>query len=125
MAYVIASACIDCKDASCVDCCPVDAIYEGPRTFYIHPDECVNCGLCLSVCPVEAIYEEDDLPRELAHFSTVNRQFFDLLPPASGAVRGGSVAGCAKHDHPLVVVHPMTGATSTSTDLKSDRSFNA
>ena len=62
MAYVIIDTCIDCKDASCVACCPVDCIYEGPRTFYIHPDECINCGICVSVCPPEAIYEDAEVP---------------------------------------------------------------
>lgn len=105
MAYVIASACIDCKDAACVECCPVDAIYEGPRTFYIHPDECVNCSLCVSVCPVEAIFEEDDLPKPLAHFAAINREFFASQPEARKPSRGGSVAGCAQSDHPLVAAH--------------------
>ena len=54
MAYVIIDGCIDCKDAACVSCCPVDCIYEGPRTFYIHPGECINCGSCVSVCPPDA-----------------------------------------------------------------------
>ena len=106
MSFVIASACIDCKDGTCVDCCPVDCIYEGPRTFYIHPDECIDCGLCVSVCPVEAIYEDRDLPAPLAHWAAVNREFFDLLPAPAGAARGGSVVGCAALDHPLVVAQP-------------------
>ena len=29
MTYVIAEACINVKDRSCVDVCPVDCIYEG------------------------------------------------------------------------------------------------
>jgi Fe-S-cluster-containing hydrogenase component 2 len=106
MTYVIASACIDCKDSACVECCPVDAIYEGPRTFYIHPDECVSCGLCVSVCPVEAIYEEDDLPPALTQFTGINREFFDQQVAVKKAAPGGSVAGCAQQDHPLVAAHP-------------------
>ena len=31
MTYVIAEPCIDVKDRSCVDECPVDCIYEGGR----------------------------------------------------------------------------------------------
>ncbi|SIT37514.1 hypothetical protein BN2475_120071 [Paraburkholderia ribeironis] len=31
MAYVITSPCIDIKDGACVQCCPVDCIYEGER----------------------------------------------------------------------------------------------
>ncbi|MCZ6824408.1 MAG: ferredoxin, partial [Gemmatimonadetes bacterium] len=29
MTYIIAQPCINEKDASCVDVCPVDCIYEG------------------------------------------------------------------------------------------------
>jgi NAD-dependent dihydropyrimidine dehydrogenase PreA subunit len=60
--YVIALPCVDVKDRACIDECPVDCIYEGERSLYIHPDECVDCGACEPVCPVEAIYYEDDLP---------------------------------------------------------------
>ncbi len=31
MPYIIAEPCINVKDRSCVDVCPVDCIYEGPR----------------------------------------------------------------------------------------------
>ena len=30
--------------------------------LYIHPDECIDCGICVSVCPVQAIYEDVDVP---------------------------------------------------------------
>ena len=40
----ICESCIDIKDKACVDECPVDCIYEGPRMLYIHPDECVDCA---------------------------------------------------------------------------------
>jgi hypothetical protein len=42
--YVIAEPCIDVKDKSCIEECPVDCIYEGDRMLYIQPDECVDCG---------------------------------------------------------------------------------
>jgi NAD-dependent dihydropyrimidine dehydrogenase PreA subunit len=54
--YVITEPCIDVKDKSCIEECPVDCIYEGDRMLYIHPDECVDCGACEPVCPVEAIF---------------------------------------------------------------------
>ncbi len=44
MPYIIAEPCINVKDRSCVDVCPVDCIYEGPDMLYIHPDECIDCG---------------------------------------------------------------------------------
>ena len=39
MTYVIVEPCINVKDRSCVDVCPVDCIYEGEDQLYIHPDE--------------------------------------------------------------------------------------
>ena len=60
MAYVIAEPCIDVKDRACVDECPVDCIYEGPRMLYIQPDECVDCDACVPVCPVNATWKRPD-----------------------------------------------------------------
>ena len=77
MTYVIALPCVDVKDRACVEECPVDCIYEGDRTLYIHPDECVDCGACEPVCPVEAIYYEDDVPEEWSEYITANAEFFD------------------------------------------------
>jgi len=77
MAYVIAEPCIDVKDKACVDECPVDCIYEGPRMLYIHPDECVDCDACVPVCPVTAIFPEDDLPAEWKQFTKVNAEWFE------------------------------------------------
>ena len=107
MTYVIVDTCIDCKDASCVACCPVDCIYEGPRTYYIHPDECINCGICVSVCPPEAIYEDTDVPKNLTHFIAVNREFFS--PAVSGLGSPGSASTIAKVlcDHPVVAATPF------------------
>lgn len=89
MTYVIALPCVDVKDRACVDECPVDCIYEGPRSLYIHPDECVDCGACEPVCPVEAIYFEDDLPSEYAEWYEINVHFFDEIGSPGGAGRFG------------------------------------
>lgn len=85
MAYVIALPCVDVKDRACVDECPVDCIYEGDRTLYIHPDECVDCGACEPVCPTEAIYYEDDLPEDFAQYLTINSEFFNEIGSPGGA----------------------------------------
>lgn len=84
MTYVIAEPCIDIKDRSCVDECPVDCIYEGEQQLFIHPGECVDCDACLPVCPVDAIFTEDTVPSEWQHFTAVNAQFFEEHPDASG-----------------------------------------
>ena len=73
----------DVRHCPCVDECPVDCIYEGERTLYIHPDECVDCGACEPVCPTEAIFYEDDLPGEWSDYLQANADFFvDLGSPA-------------------------------------------
>ena len=76
MTYVISEPCIDVKDKSCIEECPVDCIYEGDRMLYIHPDECVDCGACEPVCPVEAIFYEDDVPAQWKDFTVANAAFF-------------------------------------------------
>ena len=80
MTYVIAQPCIDVKDKSCVEVCPVDCIHptdgEGVTMLYIDPDECIDCGACEPECPVEAIFAEEDLPEEWAHFTKINADYF-------------------------------------------------
>jgi NAD-dependent dihydropyrimidine dehydrogenase PreA subunit len=41
--YIIAEPCIDIKDKSCVDVCPVDCIHEFDRILIIDPEECIDC----------------------------------------------------------------------------------
>ena len=74
MAYIISEPCVDLKDASCVDVCPVDCIYEGERMYYINPDECIDCAACEPVCPVAAIFAEDALPADQARFIEINKE---------------------------------------------------
>lgn len=98
MTYVIAQPCVDVKDRACVTECPVDCIYEGARTLYINPAECVDCHACEPVCPVEAIFYEDDLPQSMAHYVTVNAEYFRAALPGQGLE--------ARGDHPLVEALP-------------------
>lgn len=92
---MISEPCVDVKDRSCVEECPVDCIYEGGRMLYIQPDECVDCGACEPVCPVEAIYYEDDLPEDLQPYLEDNAKFFtDILAGQSEPI--GSPGGAAK-----------------------------
>lgn len=75
MPYVITEPCIGVKDASCVDVCPVNCIYEGEDQFYIHPDECIDCAACEAACPVTAIYHEDDVPGAMIAYVEKNRRW--------------------------------------------------
>jgi NAD-dependent dihydropyrimidine dehydrogenase PreA subunit len=94
--YVIAEPCVDVKDKACIEECPVDCIYEGKRSLYIHPDECVDCGACEPVCPVEAIYYEDDTPSQWKDYYRANVDFFTET----------SKVGPVDLDHPVVMAVP-------------------
>jgi ferredoxin len=78
MTYVITEPCKGVKDAACVEACPVDCIHtDGTQEMYfIHPDDCIDCGACVSVCPVNAIYLEDDIPAEWQHYLALNANYF-------------------------------------------------
>lgn len=78
MAYVIAEPCINVKDASCVNVCPVECIYEGENQYFINPVECIDCGACEPECPVEAIFADDSVPEQWSNFISLNRVFFGL-----------------------------------------------
>jgi NAD-dependent dihydropyrimidine dehydrogenase PreA subunit len=81
MPFFIGSACLDEKDKSCVEECPVDCIYEGDRKLYISPDECIDCGACEAVCPVSAIATDLRMSDELAMWRDDNAQFFAAVLP--------------------------------------------
>ncbi|MFE7466970.1 ferredoxin [Streptomyces sp. NPDC057499] len=104
MTYVIAQPCIDVKDKACLDECPVDCIYEGPRMLYIQPEECVDCGACEPVCPVEAIFYDADLPERFGAFGPANTEVFESV----GSPGGASGAGPLGADHPVVAAAPVS-----------------
>jgi NAD-dependent dihydropyrimidine dehydrogenase PreA subunit len=96
--YVIAEPCIDVKDRSCVDVCPVDCIHEIGRMLVIDPDECIDCGACEPECPVEAIYPEDAVPDGWTDFVTITNAF------GEGTDRVGELveARIAAHEPPPI-----------------------
>jgi NAD-dependent dihydropyrimidine dehydrogenase PreA subunit len=103
VAYLITDLCVDVMDKSCVRECPVDCIYEGARSMYINPDECVDCGACELTCPVKAISYEPDLPPEQGHLLARSREWVEL----HGAVGGGRRTGPIGVDHPQVAALPV------------------
>jgi NAD-dependent dihydropyrimidine dehydrogenase PreA subunit len=78
MTYVIGETCIDVKDKSCVEVCPVDCIIgaDEDRMLFIDPQECIDCGACVDPCPVDAIYAEEDLPAEWTEYTAINKLYF-------------------------------------------------
>ena len=93
MTYIIAEPCVDVRDRSCIDVCPVDCIYEVEKTelsegeeahkamLYIHPEECIDCGACEPECPVEAIFPEDEVPEKWDDYTRYNYEAFGLSAP--------------------------------------------
>ena len=70
MTYVIAEPCIDVKDHSCVEVCPVDCIhptkdepeFAGARRLFIDPAECIDCDACVEACPVDGFSPKTNSP---------------------------------------------------------------
>lgn len=110
MIYVIAAPCVDVLDRTCVEMCPVDCIYEGLRSLYIHPEECIGCGACESVCPVQAIYREDELPERWSQHKDDNAEFFSSVLSGRevpvGSPGGASGLGPVAADTSLVASMP-------------------
>ena len=78
MTYVITEPCIDVKDATCVDVCPVDCIHttDDDKLYFIDPEICIDCEACVFVCPVDAIFYEDDVPEKWRSFTELNSDYF-------------------------------------------------
>lgn len=84
MTHITMEPCIGTKDTACIDVCPVDCIYGGDEDWeqtYIHPEECIDCGLCVDACPVEAILPMEEVPDKWQSWIAKNYQHFDLEPP--------------------------------------------
>ena len=86
MTYIITEPCIDTKDRSCVEVCPVDCIHEVDRMLVIDAEECIDCGACEPECPVEAIFPEDAVPVKWEPFIKINYAFQDGLPAVNALV---------------------------------------
>jgi ferredoxin len=84
--YIIAEPCIDTKDRSCVEVCPVDCIHETDRMLVIDPEECIDCGACEPECPVEAIFPEDAVPAKWDPFIRINYAYGEGLPEVARMV---------------------------------------
>src|SRR5579885_2510756 len=98
MTYVIAEPCIDVKDRSCVDVCPVDCIHEVRRMLVIDAEECIDCGACEPECPVEAIFPEDALPDKWNAFAAINISYNEGSPVVDTLVE----SYVAEHELPAI-----------------------
>ncbi len=83
--------------------------------FYIHPTECIECGMCESICPVDAIRYDDELDAENAVFARINREVFlnaeGELDEPGGWFRGTS----PRADHPELAGYAFRESISHET----------
>lgn len=95
MTFVITQACIDVRDMSCIEVCPVDCIYhlDEDRMCYIEPDECIDCAVCESACPVGAIFKDEDVPADVAEFTAINELWFQDKAAARAKVEAFAEGG--------------------------------
>jgi Fe-S-cluster-containing hydrogenase component 2 len=111
MPYVIGADCVDIQDRSCVETCPVDAIYEGARKLYINPEECIDCGACEPACPVDAVFwarDADDA--QTPHVDDAMAFFYAPLPGRADVVGnpgGAHDTGIVGTDTSLVAALPV------------------
>jgi ferredoxin len=89
MSYVIGEPCIDEKDRSCIDVCPVDCIYETDRMLVVDPEECIDRGACEPECPVDAILPAEAIPASWAAFVAIN----------AAIAQGADAVNAALEDH--------------------------
>jgi NAD-dependent dihydropyrimidine dehydrogenase PreA subunit len=112
--FFIGADCLDVRDMSCVEECPVDCIYEGDRKMYINPHECIDCGACEPVCPVSAIATDLKLTDDERVWRDDNSAFFDAVLPGRdepiGSPGGASGVGPIGVDTPLAAGAPAPSA---------------
>ena len=54
--------CMHCKEASCMNVCPFDAIIRTDEGFvHIDREACVNCGVCVPACPFGAVHLDENI----------------------------------------------------------------
>ena len=121
MTLIIKSECVDIKDGDCAKVCPVDCIYEGGRMFYIHPTECIECGICESICPVDAIRYDDEVLPEDEVYVKINREYFEESVTGLGDPGGWDANNTTSTDHPLVVALPYNTTVSEAYKIKKQQ----
>src|SRR4051794_28185252 len=108
MPYVIAAACIDITDKSCMEECPVDCIYEGDRKMYINPALCIDCGAGEALCRFGAISKARRVPAGQQDFVADTARFFPALREGRdepiGTALGGTAVGRVGVDTDLIVI---------------------
>jgi len=84
---VVTQLCHGCKFTDCIVVCPAECFYEGEQMLYIHPDECIDCGLCAAECPQNAIFYDDRVPEPYQSDIELNRRMSLCCPKITSPKR--------------------------------------
>jgi Fe-S-cluster-containing hydrogenase component 2 len=52
--------CSQCKEAKCMDACPVDAFHRRDGVVHLKEEVCIGCRACVRACPFGAMYLHPD-----------------------------------------------------------------
>lgn len=64
MPWIKQEDCVGCE--TCIEECPVDAIYLENETAHIEKKLCIRCGTCHDICPEEAIrHDGEKIPEDV------------------------------------------------------------
>jgi ferredoxin len=80
MTHVVTENCHLCRFTDCVTVCPSEAFHGDDNMLYISPDDCMDCATCVDECPVHAIYAEEDVPEEQKKWIQINAERAPGLP---------------------------------------------
>lgn len=86
MTHVVTESCINCRNAFCVEQCPVDCFHQGENFMVINPDGCIDCLACVAVCPENAIFSLESVPDSQKSFIKLNAELaskWEIAPKGS------------------------------------------
>jgi Fe-S-cluster-containing dehydrogenase component len=105
-AFFVPKLCNHCKNAPCVQVCPVGATFQAPGGFVlVDSKHCIGCGYCVQACPYGARFKnpqthvadkctwcyhriaQDEPPVCVEVCPTQARQFGDLKDPNSAVTK--------------------------------------
>jgi Fe-S-cluster-containing hydrogenase component 2/CRP-like cAMP-binding protein len=128
--HLVASSCRSCKDAPCMNGCPVDAIHRGKHGQIVIEDHCIGCKLCFNNCPYGNIFmvPNENCKLEVPHPEIAGETVLIAQPKAATCdlcdaegERATPLPRCV-HACPHDAAHRMTGKELLDKVIAADMS---